>query len=383
MRILIALTYYLPYTSGLTIYAVREARALARRGHRVTVLTSRHEDALAEHETVDGVEIHRSKVWLRIGKGLLMPGMWLKAIGLVRKAEVVNLHLPQLDAAPIAVLAKLMGRRVVVTYHCDLVLPAGGLNRLANWVSNTANRITCALADVIAQDSRDYAENSPFLKRYLHKVVEVTPPIEVQRASEEQRDAFRKKHELAPGAPLIGMAGRLAAEKGVEIAARAVPRVLEEYPNARFLFSGPYQNVPGEEAYARRVLPLVEELGEHWMFLGRLADDEFGAFYAAVDMLLLPSLNSTESFGMVQVEAMLCGTPVVASDLPGVRVPVSETGMGEIARRGDAAALAEAILKVLADPTRIPNREGSLLQRSEPEHVAEAYEKLFSREAGE
>jgi hypothetical protein len=66
------------------------------------------------------------------------------------------------------------------------------------------------------------------------------------------------------------------------------------------------------------------------------------AFFAACDVVVVPSLNSTETFGLVQVEAMLCGTPSIASDLPGVRRPPRMTGMGEVVPIGDSSALAEA-----------------------------------------
>ncbi len=63
----------------------------------------------------------------------------------------------------------------------------------------------------------------------------------------------------------------------------------------------------------------------------------------------MPSINSTESFGMVQVEAMICGTPVIASDLPGVRQPVKSSGMGKIVAVKDAKSLADAITEQLHD----------------------------------
>ncbi len=70
-------------------------------------------------------------------------------------------------------------------------------------------------------------------------------------------------------------------------------------------------------------------------------------FYASLDVFTLPSINSLESFGMVQVEAMLCGTPVIASDLPGVRTIVQRTGMGLICKRGDAEDLKRCIVQVM------------------------------------
>ena len=75
MHILTALTYYRPHYSGLTIYAERLARALADDGHRITVLTSRYDNNLPPREKIDGVEVLRLQVGLRISKGVIMPSM--------------------------------------------------------------------------------------------------------------------------------------------------------------------------------------------------------------------------------------------------------------------------------------------------------------------
>ena len=138
MRILIILTYYRPHYSGLTIHAEREARALVERGHQVTVLTSRFDPDLPFQETRDGVRIVRPKVWFHISKGVIMPSMVYWAGKLASQADVVHLHAPQLDAAPIALISRLLRKPVVLTYHCDLLLPTGFVHRLANFVSNVA-----------------------------------------------------------------------------------------------------------------------------------------------------------------------------------------------------------------------------------------------------
>jgi len=75
MQILIALTYYRPHYSGLTIYVERLARALAAQGHQVTVLTSRYAATLPAQEKLDGVEVRRLPVAMRISKGVIMPSM--------------------------------------------------------------------------------------------------------------------------------------------------------------------------------------------------------------------------------------------------------------------------------------------------------------------
>ena len=105
----------------------------------------------------------------------------------------------------------------------------------------------------------------------------------------------------------------------------------------------------GEEHYKQKILRLVEQNKEYVAFLGELSEEEMGSFYSLLDVLVLPSVNSTEAFGMVQVEAMMTGVPVVATDLPGVRVPVQKTGMGKIVPIKNSRKLAEAIIEVLSN----------------------------------
>lgn len=377
MRILIALTYYRPHYSGLTIYAERQARALVERGHQVTILTSRFDPSLPQHEMRDGVEVIRMKIGLHISKGVLMPGMPWWAWKLARRADVVNLHMPQFDAPFIAAIARLLGKPVVLTYHCDLRLPAGFVHKIANQVSNLTNHIAAWLAQVIVHNTRDYAEASPFLGRYLNKVAAVYPPIEVTPVNAEQRAAFREEHAIRPGQRIIGVAARLATEKGVEYLAQALPAILQRFPEARVLMVGPYQNVVGEEAYAQRVIGEIEPYRQHWKFLGVVSDVEMSAFFHESEVVVLPSLNSTESYGLVQIEAMTCGAPVVASDLPGVRVPVTQTGAGLIVPPADAGALAQAVIEVLEDPAGYRGQTANLIQQSTPAFVAETYEKIF------
>jgi glycosyltransferase involved in cell wall biosynthesis len=377
MRILTALTYYRPHYSGLTIYAERLARALAGRGHRITVLTSRYDLSLPSREQFDGVEVMRLNVGLRISKGVIMPAMLTQAWKLVKQAEVVHLHLPQLDAAYLALIARLLHKPTILTYHCDLRLPEGLLHAAANQVSHLANHFSARLADVIVTNTMDYAEHSQFLRRYLHKVKPVFPPAEVEKITPSEREAFRQKTGIQPGERLIGMAARLATEKGVEFLAQALPTVLEKHPTARVLFVGQHENVFGEEAYARKLAPLIANLGEHWKFLGTLPPAELSAFFHECEVTILPSLNSTESFGMVQIESMLCGTPVIASDLPGVRQPVALSGMGLVTPVGDAQALSRAIMHILDEPGRFHGNHEEIAHRFSPETIAVAYENIF------
>jgi glycosyltransferase involved in cell wall biosynthesis len=377
MRILTALTYYRPHYSGLTVYTERLARTLAARGHRVTVLTSRYQPALAAREVLDGVEVIRVPVAGRVSKGVLMPSLPARALSLIADHDVVHLHVPQFDAGYLALLGRMLGKPVVLTYHCDLRLPYSPVNRLAEMVSRSVDRISSTLAHVVVTNTREYAEGSRLLRRLLPKLAVIAPPIELQPASPGGERELRRRWGVEDGDRVIGMVARLAAEKGAEVLANALPAVLQHHPTARVLYVGQFQDVLGEEAYALRLRPILDQLGEHWKFLGVLPEEDMTAFYRLCDVTVLPSLNSTESFGMVQVESMVCGTPVVSSELPGVRSVVADTGMGMSAPAGDSDALAAAIRQILDAPSAFRGDPREIQRRYSPQRAAEQYEDLF------
>src|SRR4030042_2115946 len=142
MRILHCLYYYRPHYSGLTVYTERLARALVRRGHEVTVLTARYDRRLAPEEILDGVRVRRAGVAFFVSKGPIMPAVQLLGGRLAGEHDIVHLHVPQIDAAPLALWSNLRRVPVVMTFHCDLSLPRTPLNLLANGVSHTADRMT-------------------------------------------------------------------------------------------------------------------------------------------------------------------------------------------------------------------------------------------------
>lgn len=384
MHVLVVLTYYRPHTSGLTIYAERLARGLAARGHQVTILTSRYGRYLPATEQLDGVRVVRAPVLFRVSKGVIMPTFGFLANRLVAQADVLSLHLPQFDAAGVALRGRLLHKPTVLTYHCDLQLPPNPLNWAANRAIDLMNALAGQFSHAIVAYTQDFADASPYLRRYNGKLRVIPPPVELPEMTASGIAAFAKMHNPAKQFPIIGMAARLAAEKGVEVLLAAFPRILERYPQAKILFAGQYQEVLSEEAYARRLEPQIrryEEAGQ-WKFLGVLNPLQMAAFFPNLDVLVVPSLNSTESFGLVQVEAMLCGTPCVASDLPGVRQPILQTGMGEIAPVGDAEGLAAALLKVLEQRAAYVRPRDEIVARFSTEQTVTQYEALFEELRG-
>ena len=375
MRLLLALTYYRPHISGLTIYAQRLSTALARRGHQVTILTAQYHPSLPQREVSDGVRVVRAPVVARISKGVLMPTFGWLASALAPHHDAMNLHLPQFDASGLALRGRLLRQPVILTYQCDLRMPPGAFNRAANLAITISNAIAARLATTMVVSSYDYAAHSRFLSHFAHKLRVIPVPIDISPPTPDAVQAFRHRWHIS--GPIIGMAARFAAEKGVEVLLHALPRMLHHYPDARVLYVGPYQNIVGEAAYARRLQPLIHRYQRQWTFLGTLDDAEMAAFFANCHLLVVPSLNSTEAFGLVQGEAMLCGTPCVASDLPGVRQPVQQTGMGLLFPPGDSQALAEAMLRVLHQRERYQRPHAAVAAHFSTERTADEYELLF------
>jgi glycosyltransferase involved in cell wall biosynthesis len=379
MRILTVLTYYRPHTSGLTIYAERLARAFARRGHQVTVMTTQYDASLPLQDHMDGVHVIRVPVAFRMSKGVIAPSLGWVATGLVREHDVVQLHLPQFDAPGVAMRGRLFGKPSVLTYHCDLQLPPGIFNRFVNLVVQWQNNMAGILSNQIVTYTQDYADHSRYLSRYKSKLRTILPPVELPSADKAAVRAFAETHQTRQRRPVIGMAARFAAEKGVQVLLDAMPAILARYPQAQVLFAGQYQNVMGEQAYADRLMPRIHEYEQagHWTFLGNLNPAEMSLFYPNLDVLVVPSLNSTEAFGLVQIEAMLNGVPCVASALPGVRMPVQMHGTGCVAEIGDPASLANGILKVVDRPQDFRADLEAIRKAYDPDTIAAEYEKLF------
>ncbi len=381
MKILIALTYYRPHISGLTIYVERLARGLARRGHRVTVLTSHYQRNLPYREVMDSVNVIRLPVAFRLSKGVIQPGITFRALALMLQHDIVSVHLPQAEAGALSFLGRIVARKpVVLTYHSDLQLPPGILNRVIDRMVYATNWMAGIFAHRISAYTQDFASHSPFLSRFKNKIVVIPPPIEMPLPRADAVQALKQRYRTN-GHVVIGFAARFAEEKGIDYLLNSIPFVRERIPSVKYLLAGPHEQVIGENVMIR-LQPLIDKYRESVEVVGEIPLREMGNFFGACDVLTVPSINSTETFGLVQVEAMLSGCPVVASNLPGVREPIRMTGMGEIAPIKDSRALADAIVQVIQNRSRYVRPREEIAQKFSMDTTLDAYEKLFGELIG-
>jgi glycosyltransferase involved in cell wall biosynthesis len=267
--------------------------------------------------------------------------------------DVISIHTPMLETAIFAVYAKLLGRGLVITHHGDLVLPSGAFNRFVEFVTFNLFKMAGQAAHGLIAYSRDYADHSYYIAPFRDKTSAVYPPIQIPEPEPRRVAELRAKWlgDAASTGKLIGYAGRFVEEKRPDVLIRALPQIHEKFPGSKIVFAGQY-DIKYENFYEQN-RTLLEQHKESLLFLGLLEDEhEMANFYAACDVLALPS--DTECFALVQVEAMRCGTPVVATNIPGAREVVKVTEMGELSPPGDPQAFGDALLRVLSDrPTYV------------------------------
>lgn len=365
--LVIVLTYYSPYVSGLTNVARDVAEGLAGRGWRVCVVASKHEPSLPTHEYVNGVRVVRAPVIAKVGKGTIGVNLTRLALREMRRSRVANLHLPLIEAS---LLTRLAPIPVVSTYHCDVSLPPGMVNVAQREAVDRSSRggLKRSVATVVT--SEDYARESRLWPEIAPHMVAIPPPcVPVEPAAPTYRrgDGFH-----------VGFLGRLVEEKGVEHLVDAFLAL--DDPDSRLLIGGDHSRIAGGSVVDRVRAhaggdPRVE-------LLGFVPDDRLGEFYSSIDVFALPSVNAFEAFGIVQVVGMLAGVPAVASDLPGVRLPVERTGFGRIVAPGDVPALTTALGELRDDPPDADLGRAAAGDAFSVESVLDAYEAVFTKAAG-
>ncbi len=373
MNLLVILSYYHPHWTGLTAHAQRVAEGMAARGHRVTVLTVRHDPLLPEEETVNGVRIVRVKPIARVSRGMIAPTFPAAAARLVAAHDIVQIHTPLLESLLVALLCRRARRPLVLTHHGDLVLPAGVANRIIEHVVSGFMSQAGRLADRVTAYSRDYAEHSDFLASFYPKLSYIHPPVELPQPDRDEAARWRRELGLE-SRRLVGFAGRFVEEKGFDHLLRAIPHLAAAEPTIHLVYAGDHRVV--YERFYERCRPLLNAHADRISFVGLLRDRaRMASFYAMCDAFALPS--RTDCLGLVQIEAMLCGTPVVASDIPGAREPVLLTGMGRLVAARDPEALAAALIAVLRDPARYRRGTEEIRARFSVERTLDEYEGLF------
>lgn len=324
MRVAVVVSTYPPYPGGMGNVAYAHAEALRRAGHDVTVLAP-------------GIGL---RPLYRIGNAAVVPQLLWRLIGF----DVIELHVPFFGGAEWVWLWKRLfgrGTRLVIMYHMDTV----GRGPAAAVFATHRNLFLEPLlkaADRIIVTSRDYLVSS--LASYLTedpRIREVPLWVEAERFTPDP-----SKRDVKT-AIFVGGLDSAHYFKGVDILLEAFSKTLASVPDARLVIVGD-GDLRG--TYERRAKELG--LAGNVRFAGKAPDAELRDLYIRSLFHVLPSVDRSEAFGLVTLEAAASGIPSVVSDLPGVRAVVEQGKTGLIVPPGDASALSEAMTGLFLDPDR-------------------------------
>jgi len=342
MKILFFTPYFHPYISGVSVYSKLFLNELKSK-HEVEILTFKYDSQLASVDDADGLKIYRMNFLFRISKGFISPQSWLFFCKKIRNKNLIIINLPSVEAIPLVLLAKLLGIKVLAIFYCNIDLGPSSIERLLSFLVNSLVKLQLLLADSYLAFSKDYIANLNWSKKLLDKATYVKPLINQAKpdAAFLNKLALKKKNQH-----WIGFVGRISREKGLDYLIDAIKN-LSDYQQYTLVIVGPKgKEVAGENKYYLDLLNKIKKNKINCLFLGILSNEELFAFYQTIDLLALPSINSTEAYGLVQWEAMSVATPIVASDLPGVREAMQKFKMGELVPAKNAHALSEAIFRV-------------------------------------
>jgi len=336
MRVVQVGKYYYPFSGGIESHLYALASELRSEVDLDVIVTNTAPRTV--RDVVNGVAVTRCASFGHFASVEVAPGMVLELSS--RSYDVLHLHLPNpVGAASYLASHKPRRHRLVVTYHSDVARQRYLNHVYAPVVSRVLDR-----ADVVIATSPELLEYSTVLPRYRDKVRVVPYGIDLEQFTESDalRSEARAVRERFGAGPLLLAVGRLIYYKGFEFAIRALPLV----PSARLLIIG---NGP----LRGQLEGLARELGvaERVTFLGEIMNERVTPYYLASDVYLLPSIAKTEAFGIVQIEAMACGVPVVNTRLPSGVPFVSRDGeTGFTVEPEDPRALAAAVQRLIADP---------------------------------
>lgn len=336
MRIVHWGKYYPPHLGGIESVTRVLAEGHARAGHSVEVICF-HDDATTTKE-VESVRVTRCHKRLGASSQPLSWDYWRLGLRQAREADIVHLHGPNLLASLMA-LRLARPTRLVIHWHSDIV-DKGWLGRLLR----PLEQAMLARADVIVCTSPPYAQSSATLPPWQNKLCSVPIGIEDPGHRVTQAPLPEPVERFLAGRRYVFGIGRLVPYKGFAHLVDAA----KQFPSDLAIVIG--GNGPLRESLQQRAI----EAGvvDRVLFTGSLSDAELDALMRQATAFCLPSVARSEAFGVVLLEAMARGVPVIATRIAGSGVPwVNRDGeSGLNVEPGDAKALAAACTLIATDP---------------------------------
>lgn len=374
-KILINVSYYSPHISGLTNSIKNLAVLLSENEYKITILTTQHDKKLPIFSVENNIEIKRIPYLFKFHKGFVMPGFIFDTFSLLSRNDEVIIVLPQLEGFIVAGLAKLLRKKIITLYVCEVTLSGNFITKFFEHLLRFFHKLTLLMSENIVTLTSDFAKHNILLMQKMSEITTILPVINKPKFYSKIDENFNKK--IPAKKNKVGFIGRISSEKGIEYLLEIIPFLQKKWGDDFVIVLAGSLGV-GESAYMQEVEERIKKYKDYICWLQNLDDNELGSFYKSLDVLVLPSINTTEAFGMVQVEAMLMGVPVIASDLPGVRVPIKVTGMGEIVSLKDPKILSDAVIRVIKNKKQFIKKSNDIASHFDHQKILQRWKKLLN-----
>ncbi|MBQ7026817.1 MAG: glycosyltransferase [Ruminococcus sp.] len=336
LRILEVNKAYYPHVGGIETLVQQYSEELGQLdGVKVKTLVCRDGRGKTVRERINGVDLTRAGSMGTYFSCPLSFSFIAEFRRMAKDADVVHIHLP-FPLADAALLLSGFRGRVVLSWHSDIVKQ----KKLMTFFRPLINR-TLKRADAVLTATQGHIDGSDFLPRFRKKCRIVPYGLTVEDYLRTNGGGFLSDKLSDKNAVKVFFTGRLVYYKGVDVLLKAFRRI-----NGCELFIAG----TGELEVSLREYAKKHNLEEKVHFLGFLPDDDLKAAYADCDIFVLPSVAKSEAFGIVQLEAMVCGKPVINTSLPSGVPFVSVHGKtGLTVPPSDAKALASAVNTLASD----------------------------------
>lgn len=334
MRIAQIVCVFPPDKSGIGNVAYNFSKILNRKDQTVTIFTPDY--GQTKQEKYD-LEVIFLKPWLKYGHGAFLPQLLFK----LSDFDIVYLHYPFFGTAEIVWLAKILFPKkfkLIIHFHMD-VDSSSFLFKILSLPAKIIRNSLFKRADTITGASLDYVKNSriaKIYKKYPAKFREIPFGVDTGKFT----PSSQKKDGNIKNILFVGALDKAHYFKGVDILLKALSQSL--IPNHQLLIAGDGDLKPQYEQQAKEL-----NISDKVKFLGKVPDEKLPEIYRQADLFVLPSINKNEAFGLVLLEAMASGLPVIASDLPGVRTVFQIGQQGLLAQPGNANDLKSKIEEIL------------------------------------
>jgi glycosyltransferase involved in cell wall biosynthesis len=330
-----------PYNAGTGNVCYHNSLELKKLGHDVTVYTGRRSNL--EKENSKSLSVKYLKPLFTVGNAPFLPQL-LK----LKDYDIVHLHYPFFFGAEFVYLNSIIrNSKYVLTYHND-VISDGLLGLFFKIHKHTLMKLILGRAEKIFVTSIDYSKNSFLAETWAknpEKIVEIPNGVDIEKYNPKNDGSIIRKRLDIENKKIILFVGALDKPhffKGVDVLLESFKRMSNSNFHLIIVGDGDLK-----QTYIEKANKL--EINSQVTFAGRVSDEDLPLYYAASDITVLPSTTMGEAFGLVLVEAMATGKPVIASNLPGVRSVVDDGKNGFLVVPGDSEDLASKINRLLID----------------------------------